>query len=154
MSKKLCFCATQTPRLNPLKTASKVSDLSPIATTAHVSVYVDDTVGAKVHNYICFSWITIKVPNGQIRYKMKCIRKHQIWYEIVTCGLRDICTKCKSTTPSVYQDIHIKQGHICRVTYNSWRCNFKGNCALVYQTISILIKLNVFISSQVRNNKF
>ena len=39
-------------------------------------------------------------------YKMKFIPEHQIWYEIVTYGLRDIYAKFKGTTLSAYQEIH------------------------------------------------
>ena len=42
----------------------------------------------------------------QISYKMKFITEHQIWYEIVTYGLRDIYAKFKSTSLSAYRDIH------------------------------------------------
>ena len=42
----------------------------------------------------------------QVSYKMKFITERQIWYEIVTYGLRDIYAKFKSTTLSAYQDIH------------------------------------------------
>ena len=43
----------------------------------------------------------------QISYKVKFITKHQMWYEIVTYGLRDIYAKFKSTILFAYQDIHI-----------------------------------------------
>ena len=42
---------------------------------------------------------------GQISYEMK-YTEYQIWYGIVTYGLRDIHAKFKSTTLSAYQDIH------------------------------------------------
>ena len=56
-------------------------------------------------------WITVRIPNwGQISYKMKCITKHQVWYETVTYGFRDIYAEFKRLTLSAYQYIHIKQG--------------------------------------------
>ena len=48
-----------------------------------------------------------KVPKwGQISYKIKYIREHQIWYAIGTYSLRNIYSKFNSTTLSAYQDIH------------------------------------------------
>ena len=44
---------------------------------------------------------------GSNCYKIKYITEHQIWYEIVTYGRRDIYAKFKSTTLAAYQDIHI-----------------------------------------------
>ena len=60
---------------------------------------------------ICYNtngWITIRVPKwGQISYEKNYIIEHQIWYEIVTYGLRDIYAKFKSTAHSACRYIHI-----------------------------------------------
>ena len=57
---------------------------------------------------LAWGCITDKFPkSGQISYEMKYITEHQIWFEIVTYGLRDIYAKFKSITLSADQNIYI-----------------------------------------------
>ena len=49
-----------------------------------------------------------------VKLAMKWNTSHQIWYKIVTNGLRDNYANFKSTRLSAYQNIYNSQGHVCR----------------------------------------